>query len=91
VTRAWLAVASALLAASCSGHHHPSLGPPPEYERPVVMPWDAGAPVDPLQNLKGEEVTDDDEPQTSPADAGPAAPEAGGDAAPALSPDGGVS
>jgi hypothetical protein len=74
---------------ACSGHRHPPLGPPPEYERPVVMPWDAGEPIDPLDNLKGEEVTDDDEPAgqsdagaASEADAADAADAAPADPAP---------
>jgi hypothetical protein len=36
------------------------------------MAWDSGAPVDPLDNVKGEEVTDDEPPPSSspPSDAG---------------------
>lgn len=71
-----------LLLASCSGHRQRPTGPAPEYERPVVMPWDAGAPIDPLDNVKGEAVDDDEPPP--PADGGSS------DGAPQLSPDGGV-
>ena len=51
---------------ACSGPQRPS-GPPPEYERPQIEPWDTGAPVDPLENVEGEWVTDEPEP---PGDAG---------------------
>jgi hypothetical protein len=61
-----IVTASALSLGACSSQKpaRPT-GPPPEYERPVVMPWDSGTPVDPLDNAEGEEVTDDE-----PADAG---------------------
>jgi hypothetical protein len=41
------------------------------------MPWDAGPPVNPLDEVQGEEVTDDEPPPPAPAagDAG-LAPEA---------------
>ncbi len=61
---------AALAIASCSSHPNRPPGPPPEYERPVVMPWDSGAPVDPLDNVKGEEVTDDEPPTPAASDAG---------------------
>jgi len=52
-------------------------GPPPEYEPPRVTAWDAGKPVDPLDQVQGEEVTDDDAPDaTAPAQDAGAAPEA---------------
>lgn len=73
-----LALASVSLLACASKPARPS-GPAPEYERPVVTPWDSGTPVDPLDNVEGEEVTDD-EPADAGADAVPI-----GDAA--LSPD----
>lgn len=66
----------ALCVVACSGRQTPT-APAPEYERPEVMPWDAAAPVDPLDNLKGEEVTDDPEPP----EAGPAWEDAGAEAA----------
>lgn len=71
---------AAVLVIACSSQKsaRPS-GPPPEYERPVVMPWDSGAPVDPFEQMEGEEVTDDE-----PADAGA---EAAAPADGALSPD----
>lgn len=56
-----------VLGAGCSSHRQRPAGPPPEYQPPVVMPWDAGTPKDPLDDVRGEEVTDD-EPT---ADAGP--------------------
>jgi hypothetical protein len=42
----------------CSGARTPPSGPPPEYERPVLPPWDSGSPRDPLDEVEGEEVTD---------------------------------
>ncbi len=47
------------------------------------MPWDSGAPVDPFDQIEGEEVTDD-EPESAP-DAGVEAGPTQADAA--LSPD----
>lgn len=67
--------------------------PPPEYEPPVVMPWDAGAAVDPLDQVEGEWVTD--EPTTA-SEAGTPAPPSEDAAAPpfvdgsAASADGGL-
>jgi hypothetical protein len=54
---------------ACSGPARQAKGPPPEYERPVVPPWDAGKPVDPLEQAleRGEAV---DTP-AAPADAAP--------------------
>jgi len=48
-------------------------GPPPEYERPTVPEWDAGKPVDPLEQAaaRGEPV-DEPEGPISVADAGDA-------------------
>lgn len=51
---------ASVLVAGCSARRERPPGPPPEYERPRVTPWDAGAPVDPLDDIKGEEVTDDE-------------------------------
>jgi hypothetical protein len=81
-TLAALFVAICLLGA-CSGRQKRPTGPPPEYERPEVMPWDSGRPVDPFENVQGEEVTDDeptgDDAGAAPADA--ATPDSSGDAA----------
>jgi len=68
---------------ACSGRQKRPAGPPPEYERPEVMPWDSGRPVDPFENVQGEEVTDDEPADTdagAPA-ADAATPDSGGDAA----------
>jgi hypothetical protein len=59
------------LLSGCPGHRQRPPGPAPEYERPVVMPWDAGPPHDPLDDVKGEDVPDDE-----PMDAAPTAPTA---------------
>lgn len=87
----WLTLVALLVVLpSCSSRPKRPAGPPPEYERPRVIPWDAGTPRDPLDDVAGEAVTDDDD-----ADASPAATDAsvapGGDASDAaLSLDGGV-
>jgi hypothetical protein len=62
-------LAAVLLAGGCGGRSRHAAGPPPEYERPVVPPWDAGKPVDPLEQAleRGEAVG----PPETPADAGP--------------------
>jgi hypothetical protein len=78
VTRA-LAIVILLCPIGCSPKPARPSGPAPEYERPVVIPWDSGTPVDPLDDIEGEEVTDD-EPVDAGTDALPT-----GDAA--LSPD----
>ena len=67
----------ALVAGACSHHGRPT-GPPPEYERPTLPPWDAGKPVDPLDQVEGEAVDDYGAPA---ADAG-AAEDGGPDASP---------
>jgi hypothetical protein len=78
VKRALACLVLGFIACSSQKSARPS-GPPPEYERPVVMPWDSGAPVDPFDQVEGEEVTDDE-----PADSGaPVVPPPDG----ALSPD----
>ena len=56
----WVAVVPFCLLLGCPPRQRPT--GPPEYEVPRVMPWDAAAPVDPLDNLEGEAVTDDPEP-----------------------------
>jgi hypothetical protein len=58
----WLALAG--LAVSCSGAQARPSGPPPEYEKPVVTSWDAGAPPpDEFSEAErgGELVTDSEE------------------------------
>jgi hypothetical protein len=65
------ACATVLLLAGCPARGGPT-APPPEYEPPIVTPWDAGAPADPLEGVEGEEVTDDEPP--APADAAPDVP-----------------
>lgn len=71
-----LALLVALVVVGCSSRRQRPPGPAPEYEPPRVTPWDAGAPVDPLDTVKGEEVTDDEPPaplpEAGPADAAPA-------------------
>lgn len=77
----------AVAATSCSARPALPPGPPPEYERSPVLPWDAGRATDddPLGHAAEGEWTGDDEPRAS-DDAGPPRPERGG----ALSSDGGV-
>ncbi len=65
-----------VVAGGCSHHGRPT-GPPPEYERPTLPPWDAGKPVDPLDQVEGEAVDDYVEPDAGPADAGPPPEDAG--------------
>ncbi len=78
IARGGLVVLAALtLALACSGRRQRPPGPPPEYERPPVTPWDSGAPPDPFGDLPGEEVTDD-EPAV---DSGALAPDSAADAA----------
>jgi hypothetical protein len=45
---------------ACAGGARRAGGPPPEYERPQVPEWDAGTPVDPLEQAvaAGEPVED---------------------------------
>jgi hypothetical protein len=66
VKRWWLV--AAVFAAACSGQRARPAGPPPEYEAPVVMPWDAGKPVDPLNSAEGEWVDEADEAGASDAE-----------------------
>jgi hypothetical protein len=48
------------LVTSCAGGARRAGGPPPEYERPQVSEWDAGTPIDPLEQAAaaGERVDD---------------------------------
>ena len=80
--RGGLVICFAFALTGCPGHHQRPPGPAPEYERPVVMPWDSGAPHDPLDDVKGEDVTDDE-----PLDAGPASPALDAGAAPLTPPE----
>lgn len=73
MSRTWSLLLAGVLVSGCSARRERPPGPPPEYERPRVTPWDSGAPVDPLDDIKGEEVTDD-EPAT---DAGTPSNDAG--------------
>jgi hypothetical protein len=62
----WLAVACTGLALDfgCSGSRARPTAPPPEYEKPTVSAWDAGAPPpDEFSEAErgGEPVTDTDE------------------------------
>lgn len=70
------------LSAGCGGtKQRPDL-PAPEYEAPQVMPWDAGAAPDPLDEGAEEWLDEEDE-----ADEGAAAPEdAGLEASPSNDP-----
>jgi hypothetical protein len=54
-----LSVVVALVTA-CAGGARRAGGPPPEYERPQVSEWDAGTPIDPLEQAAaaGERVDD---------------------------------
>jgi hypothetical protein len=55
-------MAAFAVASGCGGRGTPPSGPAPEYERPVLTPWDAGAlPSDPLSGAVDEV---DDEPST---------------------------
>jgi hypothetical protein len=65
-----LSLAFTLAAAGCGPKPRPA-GPAPEYERPVVTPWDAGKPVDPLEEAEARgEAVDDEVPVAAPVDAG---------------------
>ncbi|MBK7582293.1 MAG: hypothetical protein IPI67_19060 [Myxococcales bacterium] len=59
---------------ACSARRERPPGPPPEYERPQVMEWDAGKPIDPFNQVEGEEVTDDEPVDAGQSEAGDAAP-----------------
>ena len=93
VRRAAVALALAVGMACSSRRAAPPPGPPPEYERSPVTPWDAGLPqdeVDPFaEAAEGDWV---DEPET-PAEAGapaPPAPAPASDGGASLPQDGGV-
>ena len=70
---------AALALSGCPGRNRPT-APAPEYEAPVVTPWDSGAPADPLEGVEGEEVTDEEPtpPDAAPAPAPDASPADGG-------------
>jgi hypothetical protein len=70
---------AALAVWGCPGRNRPT-APAPEYEAPVVTPWDSGAPADPLEGVEGEEVTDDEPtPQPDAAPASSVPPQDGGE------------
>ena len=78
--RALSLLALVLLETACAGRGtRRAGGPPPEYERPEVPEWDAGKPVDPLEQAiaAGEPV--DDQP-TLVAPDGAAGSDSGADA-----------
>lgn len=62
--------AGVLLLEACPGHGGRPVGPPPEYERPALPPWEAAAPESAPEPAEAAE-----EP------AGPAVEDAGPDAA----------
>lgn len=66
--RGWtlLFVVSLGVAWSCSGRRERPALPAPEYERHAVAPYDAGAPVDPLDDDAGEWLDFEDEAGESP-------------------------
>jgi hypothetical protein len=66
VTRSLLPLAAVLLATGCPGPGARPPGPVPEYERPVLAPWDAATPKDPFDDVEGEAV--DDEPDAGPGE-----------------------
>ncbi len=68
--RIGLVALAALALSACPGRPTRPPGPPPEYERPVVPPWDAGQPVDPLDQVEGEWVTDDEASPSGPSPSG---------------------
>lgn len=61
-----------LVVAGCSGAKSRPLGPPPEYEAPVVAPWDAGVTLDPLEQAErqGEWASEPGNSASASADAG---------------------
>lgn len=67
-----LLVLALALGAGCGPKRRPE-GPAPEYERPVVTPWDAGKPVDPLEQAEAQGEPVEDENPAAPTDAGPLA------------------
>lgn len=74
--RTLLFVLSLGVAWSCSGRRERPPLPAPEYERHAVAPYDAGAPVDPLDDDAGEWLDFEEEGSEAPppAKADPAAP-----------------
>ena len=92
---------AALVLSACSGGQTRPAGPPPEYERPELPPWDSGTPPsddDPFADIAAGGWVDENpdeapaaEPDAAPSGEPDAAPIGPGDAgAPVLSPDGGV-
>ncbi len=83
-----LAYAVALAATACSSRPAVPEGPPPEYERSPVMPWDAGkaAEDDPFGHAAEGEWVDEAEDAASREPARDSRRDAG----PPLSSDGGV-
>ncbi len=69
MSRYALLLAGLALGVACSGTQRPS-GPAPEYERPELPAWDAAPQVDPLDQIEGEEVTDDEPSEVPETDAG---------------------
>lgn len=62
------------LTSACSARRKTPTGPPPEYERPTFVEWDAGRKEDPLSAAEAEGEWVDDEPPEQDAgviDAGP--------------------
>ncbi len=64
-----------LLLFACRAQPGPQ-GPAPEYERPEVIPWDAGTPEDPLSAAESQGEWVDDEPDAG-ADAADSGPDSG--------------
>ena len=57
---------------ACAGGARRAGGPPPEYERPRVSEWDAGTPIDPLEQAAAAGEPVDDPPLEVPDGAAPA-------------------
>lgn len=70
------AVASALLLAWACGAPQVPPGPEPEYQRPTVMPWDAGVPEDPFAAIEAEGEWVDEEPDAGATTEGATSPPA---------------
>lgn len=64
---------------ACAGGARRVGGPPPEYERPQVSEWDAGTPIDPLEQAVAAGEPVDDPPLEAP-DGAASAEDAGSDA-----------
>jgi hypothetical protein len=73
VTLRPVAVALVVVGIGCSSRAVRPAGPPPEYEPPVVTPWDAGRPsdqADPFADAAEGEWTTEPGDEPGPADAG---------------------